>query len=98
MATENKSAPKSAPVGTVIAPPKKVFRWQDSDTISGKLTAPIIQSKEKYGERCRIALDSATVLLPARYSVPYANVPVGSQVTIAKAGAGRDTEYTLTFV
>lgn len=80
---------------TVILPPKKVFRWADSDRVTGKLTAPIVCVEEKFGKRTRIALDSATVLIPSRYATPYAVVPVGATVTIVKSGAGRDTEYVL---
>ena len=89
--------PKSTSNATVIKPPAKVYRWGEGNTVAGKLVAPIVCVDEKYGKRTRIALDSATVLLPSRYSTPYAGVPVNAMVSITKSGTGRDTEYELAY-
>ena len=103
MADDKKTAAaKPASNATVIRPPGKVFRWTDKNTVSGKLTAPIVCVEEKFGKRTRIALETAdggaTVLLPSRYATPYKDVPVNSMVTIEKSGQGRDTEYLLSYV
>lgn len=97
MADEKKPAAKSNDNRTVIKPPAKVYRWGDGNSITGKLTAPIECVEEKYGKRTRIPLDTATVLIPSRYSTPYKGVPVGSVVTLTKSGTGRDTEYELAY-
>lgn len=95
MADDKKTATAKNENRTVIRPPAKVYRWSDGNTVSGKLVAAIECVEEKYGKRTRIALENATVLLPARYATPYKAVPVGAVVTIEKSGQGRDTEYVL---
>lgn len=90
-----KTDKKSPPPANVIAPPAKVFKWGEETSVSGKLMEPVIVSEQRYGRRTRIALDTCTLLLPARYGDAYARVPVGVKVTVSRAGAGRETTYTL---
>ena len=94
MANEKNEKSTAKAPSNRLGPPPKVFRFDDTNSVTGKLLEPIMRHSEKSGgPRARVILDSCTLLLPSKYAEHFSKIPPGVKVTITRIGTGRQTTY-----